>query len=59
MISRLLIGLLAILYGAIQLGAGISLRIFYWGLIIFGVVWILEHFYAPVRARLVPVNPAP
>lgn len=51
MLSRILIGLLAILYGAINLGAKINMRVFYWGLIVFGVVYLLEHLYPIVVAH--------
>lgn len=53
MISRILIGVLAILYGAIGLNAHhVSLHDFYVGLIVFGVVYLLEHLYGPIRAHL-------
>jgi 4-hydroxybenzoate polyprenyltransferase len=52
MLSALLIGLLAILYGAIQLGAAIGIRVFWWSLVVTGIVWIVEHLYGPVTKRL-------
>jgi hypothetical protein len=53
MISHLLIGLLAIVYGLVGLGRGhLTLKDFYWGLIVFGVVYLAEHLYGPIRANL-------
>lgn len=53
MISRILIGLLAILYGAIGVGADhVSIKDFYHGLILFGIVYLVELLSGPVSARL-------
>ena len=52
MLSQILIGLLAIYYGAYQLGDGLPIRLFWWGLVAFGIVYLLEHFYSPVSKHL-------
>lgn len=54
-LSRLIFAISVILYGVIGLGADISMRVFYWSLIVGGAVWILEGL---VFAVVVPHMPA-
>ena len=41
-LSKLVFALTIILYGAINLGVDASMNIVYWGLIVGGVLWIIE-----------------
>lgn len=50
MLVKFLIGVLLVLYGAIQLGAPIDIRLFYWGLIVLGIV-ILVGVFEPLFRR--------
>ena len=51
MYSSVVVGLLAIYYALIQLGVHWSMKVFWWGLLIFGVLKVLEN-WRPIVVRV-------
>lgn len=53
MFTKLMIGIDVILYGLANLAKlNVTLRTFYWGLVVLGIVYLVETFFGPVSAHL-------
>ncbi len=59
MFSRIVLGVTAILYGIINLGVDWSMKLVFWGLVIFGIPLIVENFQPIVVVARNRGNTAP
>ena len=58
MLTKLMIGIDVIIYGLANLGYFFTMRGFYIGLVVLGIVYLLDTFYGPATKRFGHPNTA-